>query len=40
MFDRNNFVFSFCLIALTFEAKFSSGLYLYISTDVSGFAFA
>lgn len=39
MFDRNNFVFSFCLMALTFEAKFCSGLYLYISADVSGFAF-
>lgn len=35
----NNFVFSFCLMALTFEAKFCSELYVCISTDVSGFAF-
>lgn len=34
MFDRNNFVFSFCLMALTFEAKLSSG-FICISPLVS-----
>lgn len=36
MFDRNNFDFFFCLIALTYENKVCSGL--YISAGVSGFA--
>lgn len=40
MFDKNHFAFFFCLIALTFEAKFGSELYLYFFTDVSGFDFS